>query len=141
MNSNPEKIPVSFKYSRLIYLIIIGVLVKGLILLFLIPPFQTPDEYNHYDYILFLSKTNLPDFVLGKHSAGRVFSEKLNNVEYVVTKEMQELLRITRFHGIRFNPDEKVKVSLWKSISHAENFTNQDTPESLAQEKNSGTCF
>jgi hypothetical protein len=52
--------------ARLARLIILAALVKGLVVLFLIPPFQTPDEYAHYDYVVYLARVDPIDFLLGR---------------------------------------------------------------------------
>ncbi len=39
--------------------------VKGLVAAYVTPPFQTPDEYGHYDYVLYLSYIDWAEFMAG----------------------------------------------------------------------------
>jgi hypothetical protein len=39
---------------------------KGALLLALVPAFQTPDEYGHYDYVLYLSRVSPAGFLAGR---------------------------------------------------------------------------
>lgn len=50
---------------RILNLIVGAAFVKGLFLLFFIPPFQTPDEYGHYDYALYLAHSDLQTWLKG----------------------------------------------------------------------------
>lgn len=46
-------------------LVIAAALAKGLGVLWLVPPFQTPDEYGHYDYALYLAHVDPVAFLSG----------------------------------------------------------------------------
>ena len=45
--------------------VLAAALLKGVLLAWLLPPFQTPDEYAHYDYALYLSYVGASRFVSG----------------------------------------------------------------------------
>lgn len=75
------------KGARLIVLI---ALVKGLMLVWLVPPFQAPDEYGHYDYAVYLSKVPPADFVLGR------FDRPVTLVQQaIVTREVEAVAAAT----------------------------------------------
>lgn len=50
---------------RVLIAAVVAAVAKGCVLLWLIPPFQTPDEYGHYDYVLYLANVNPWHFVRG----------------------------------------------------------------------------
>ena len=56
--------------SWVVQALVVSALLKGVALAFFIPPFQTPDEYGHYDYVLYLSKVPVGRF-LERLSRGR----------------------------------------------------------------------
>ena len=60
----PEGRPAG-RYWRFTVVVITVALIKGAVLLWVIPPFQTPDEYGHYDYALFLAHLGVDRFVRG----------------------------------------------------------------------------
>ena len=121
--------------NRLIPVLFLLAIIMGLILIFLIPPFQTPDEFDHYDYAVYLSKVNVVDFLFGAYEITAAEQSK------VVTKEVSYLLDISKFHGIPFNYEKKVKVSLWETIQQAQGREDLDTENSLSQEKLLGGAY
>lgn len=70
--------------------ILLLALVKGLVLAWLIPPFQAPDEYGHYDYALYLSRVPPADFLLGRIDRPITLVQ-----EAVVTREVVALAEAT----------------------------------------------
>lgn len=65
-------------------------LLKGLVIAFLVPPFQAPDEYGHYDYAVYLSKVSPSDFLLGR------FQRPVTLVQQaIVTREIEALAEAT----------------------------------------------
>ena len=76
------------RLSRLALIIIAVAAVKGALLTFFIPPFQAPDEYDHYDYVLFLSEVPLADYLAGR-------TARPTSVGTPVTAELRALARAT----------------------------------------------
>lgn len=129
MNSTAKETILTFKKDRLIFVLFLIVFIKGIVLIFFIPPFQTPDEDNHYDYAIYLSKINIFKFVTGKYNLSNIYAEN------TVTHEVSFLQSITNFHNITFNYNEKVKISFWESIKKAKEYKDLDTAESLSQNR------
>jgi len=123
------------KKNRLVSLLFFITFVKGLIFIFLIPPFQTPDEPNHYDYAVYLSKINIFDYLGGKFSVREIEKEK------IVTEEVKHLLSLTQFAAIPFHYDEKAKIGLFDFVKDSRTYKSQDTPISLSKERELGRAF
>jgi hypothetical protein len=60
---------------------LIACLGKGLLIAWVTPPFQTPDEYGHYDYVLYLSHVDWVEFLRGNTARPTRFDD-------VTTKEL-----------------------------------------------------
>ncbi len=123
------------KRNRLISVLFFITFIKGLIFIFLIPPFQTPDEPNHYDYAIYLSKINILDYLWGKYNISEIDEEK------TVTEEVKHLLSQAQFDAIPFHYDEKAKIGLQDFIKSTQHYLNQDTTSSLADERILGKTF
>lgn len=110
-------------------------MLKGLIFIFLIPPFQTPDEPNHYDYAVYLSKIDIFDYLSGKYNISEINSDK------IVTKEVKHLLSQAQFKDIPFHDYEKVKIGLFDFVKRNQSYRSQDTLSSLSKEQELGGTF
>ncbi len=123
------------KKNRLVSLLFFITFIKGLIFIFLIPPFQTPDEPNHYDYAVYLSKINIFDYLGGKFNVREIETEK------IVTEEVKHLLTLTKFAAIPFHYDEKAKIGLFDLVKDNQTYKSQDSPQSLSEIQSLGRAF
>jgi len=130
----PVSLNAKTKNRNIVPCIILFTILKGIILIFLIPPFQTPDEFNHYDYAVFLSKIDVPKFLLGKYDIERT-------EDVVVTSEVSRLLDITDALRIRFHKEEKAKVSMRQVFVMARSEKELDTAESLGRTEVLGDAY
>lgn len=121
--------------NRLISILFFITIIKGLILIFLIPPFQTPDEPNHYDYAVYLSKINIRDYLGGALTISEAREEK------IVTQEVKHLLSQAQFEDIPFHYDEKAKIGLFDFIEANRSYSPLDASSSLAEEQILGKCY
>ncbi|GAF74905.1 unnamed protein product, partial [marine sediment metagenome] len=108
------------KKNRLISILFFITFIKGLIFIFLIPPFQTPDEPYHYDYAVYLSKINIFDYLGGKFNISEIDADK------IVTEEVKHLISLAQFEDIPFHYDEKAKIGLFDFIKCNQNHASQD---------------
>lgn len=60
--------------------------VKGCAVALVTPAFQTPDEYGHYDYVLYLSRIDLLAFVRGDVAAPRSYNDITTEELWAVTR-------------------------------------------------------
>lgn len=67
--------------SVVLALVLVAGLIKGGLIAWATPPFQTPDEYGHYDYVLYLSHVDLAEFLRGNIAKPTRFDD-------VTTKEL-----------------------------------------------------
>ena len=123
------------KKNRLISILFFITFIKGLIFIFLIPPFQTPDEPNHYDYAVYLSKINIFDYLGGKFDISEIEPDK------IVTEEVKLLLTQAQFKDIPFHYDEKAKIGLFDFIKDNQTYKSQDTSNSLSMERELGRAY
>jgi hypothetical protein len=123
------------KKNRLISILFLITFLKGLIFIFLIPPFQTPDEPNHYDYAVYLSKINIFDYLGGKFNISEIDRDK------IVTEEVNHLLSQTQFQDIPFFYDEKAKIGLFDFIRDNKNYKSPDSSGSLSKEQFLGRAY
>jgi hypothetical protein len=124
-----------FQDNPLLLALVVLAAIKGIFLIFLVPPFQAPDEPTHYDYAVYLSKINLADFLSGRCRFSEIDSTA------TVTREVAALSDLSEYERIRFKPGEKVKAGLGELISKARGFKNQDQAQSLAKKKTAGGAF
>lgn len=116
--------------------ILFGAFVKGLLVLFLIPPFQTPDEYTHYDYALYLSKVGILDYLSGRTGRNATLTLELT------THEARFLTEITgtREHAVRGVPlTRRVAFADMDAASAA--YEEQDSAQSLEARTTLGQAF
>lgn len=102
-------------------------LLKGLVLLWLIPAFQTPDEYGHYDYVLYLAQATPAGFVRADGLRGAVVDPRA-----YATREIRCLAEAT---GTARHMDEAIPVrvagSFAEQMAHAERCRALDSAATL----------
>jgi len=129
---------LSLKKNSWLGLLLTLVALRGTVLIFLYPPYQVPDEENHYDYALFLSKASGPAFLAGRP---RFVSADLRTV---VTCEARALFQIANYNEIRkagFEPEIQATFRWSDARDKALSFRDEDTPESLARAEKASSSF
>jgi hypothetical protein len=122
--------------ARQLSLVLALAAVKGALLIALIPPFQTPDEYAHYDYVLYLSRVSPAGFVAGRGLVGAT----LEPTEYA-TREVGCLAAATGA-GAHFDDASPVRAVPWReAIANAAPCGGLDTASSLEQGGRLNTIF
>lgn len=100
-------------------------LAKGVAALVVIPPFQTPDEYGHYDYVLYLSYIDVPAFVAGATARPTGYND-------VTTDELWFVTRVTGTESHLRGPGlQRPLPRFAEQWSHARTFVPSDTHERL----------
>jgi hypothetical protein len=108
---------------------------KSVLLVFFIPPFQTPDEYGHYDYVLYLSHIRWSDFLLGRVAAVEALS-----FSAVSTEELKYLVEVTgTTRQGAGEASHRVRASVGALVAAAGGYRDLDDPSRLAQERISNT--
>ena len=117
----------SARHTVVVRTIMALALLKGLVLVWLIPPFQAPDEYGHYDYALFLSKVNPVAFLRGD----AVQTRRLSDIHYTT----RELIAVVEATGMRPHMDDAIVVRHRPSFLDARRrvsvLPTEDTAETL----------
>jgi len=120
-------------------LILLGLAaVRGAVLIFLIPPFQVPDEPSHYDYALYLSKVDPAAFAGGRI---RFATASLGPV---ITEEARALLDVTTFKAVREagRTGPAPHRFRWReSLEKAAAYRELDTPETLGRVTEAGSSL
>lgn len=65
---------------------LLACLAKGLLASWATPPFQTPDEYGHYDYALYLSHIDPLDFLAGRITRPTAYHDITTDELWAVTR-------------------------------------------------------
>jgi len=129
---------LSLKKNSWLGLLLVLVALRGTALIFLYPPYQVPDEENHYDYALFLSKADGPDFLAGRpHFVSA-------DLRTVVTSEARALFQIADYYRIRdagFEPEIQATFRWSEARDRARTYREVDTPESLARAEKASSSY
>lgn len=70
-------------------ILLVGLLVaaaKGLVAAWVTPAFQTPDEYGHYDYVLYLSHIHWSEFLAGRVARPTAYNDVTTSELWAVTR-------------------------------------------------------
>jgi len=129
---------LALKKNSWLGLLLMLVALRGTVLIFLYPPYQVPDEENHYDYALFLSKANGPAFVAGRpHFVSA-------DLRTVVTSEARALFLIADYAEIRkagFEPEIRATFRWSDARDKALSFRDEDTRASLARTEKASSSY
>jgi hypothetical protein len=100
---------------------------KGLVAAYVTPPFQTPDEYGHYDYVLYLSHIRWPAFLAGRVATPTAYNDVTTSELWAVTAATGTESHL-RGQGLR-----KPLPALRDQIHAAAAFKHVDTHEALSR--------
>ena len=104
---------------------LVACLVKGLVMARITPPFQTPDEYGHYDYVLYLSYIDWARFLAGDVARPTGYND-------ITTEELWAVTRATGTEShLRGQGLARPLPSLSAQIAGGATFVPTDTHEQL----------
>ncbi len=100
--------------------------VKGVLVAVVTPPFQTPDEYGHYDYVLYLSHIDWKRFLVGDVARPTGYND-------VTTNELWAVVRATGTEGhLRGEGLTRPLPSLARQLEAGRGFTPSDSHDALS---------
>jgi hypothetical protein len=114
--------------SPLLALVLIVALAKAGVMLWLVPPFQAPDEYGHYDYVLYLSHASPSAFLRGNQLADATLAPLA-----FATREVRCLADAVGA-GRHFDDAKRFRPSAWNdAFQRAASCRDADDPADVAR--------